>query len=138
MVGWAAVTGDVSLASAVMFAIIFFWTPPHFWALSLRLKDDYADAGVPMLPVTDGVIETRLQVLRYSVLLVIVTLLLWPAAELSWIYFGTALATGAAFVWLAFLLWRRPAEQNPMTLYKYSLLYLAVLFTSMGLDAALL
>jgi protoheme IX farnesyltransferase len=138
MVGWAAVTGDVSLASTVMFAIIFFWTPPHFWALSLRLKDDYADAGVPMLPVTDGVIETRLQILRYSVLLVVVTLLLWPAAELSWVYLGTALATGAVFVWLAFLLWRRPAEQNPMSLYKYSLLYLAVLFTSMGLDAALL
>src|SRR5688572_20288706 len=76
MVGWAAVTGDISLASATMFAIIFFWTPPHFWALSLRLKNDYTEAGVPMLPVTAGPEVTRLQILRYSVLLVVVTLLL--------------------------------------------------------------
>jgi len=138
MVGWAAVTGDVSLAPLVMFAIIFFWTPPHFWALSLRLEGDYAEAGVPMLPVTNGAAFTRLQILRYSVMLVIVTLMLGPAAELSFIYYATALGTGGVFVAMAFQLWRRPESVAPISLYKYSLLYLAVLFVSMGIDAPLL
>jgi protoheme IX farnesyltransferase len=134
-VGWAAVTGDVSLAPWIMFAIIFFWTPPHFWALALKLKDDYAEAGVPMLPVTDGPAITRLQILRYSVLLVIVTLLLAPAADLRWIYIGTAVVTGWPFVLYAWRLWKRPERESPMTLYKYSLLYLGVLFIAMGVDA---
>ena len=136
-VGWAAVTGDVSLAAWVMFAIIFFWTPPHFWALSLRLKDDYAEAGVPMLPVTDGPAMTRTQILRYSVLLVLVSLLLAPAGDLQWIYLATAAVTGALFIWYAWRLWRNPERESPMTLYKYSLLYLGVLFISMGADAVI-
>ncbi len=138
MVGWAAVTGDVSLAPFVMFAIIFFWTPPHFWALALRLKDDYAEAGVPMLPVTAGPAITRLQILRYSVMLVVISVLLTPAADLRWIYLTTALAGGGVFVAQAYRLWRRPAQVSPISLYKYSLLYLAVLFVAMGADAALL
>lgn len=138
MVGWAAVTGDVSLAPVVMFAVIFFWTPPHFWALALRLKGDYAEAGVPMLPVTDGPEVTRLQTLRYSVLLVLVSLLLLPAASLSWIYLPSALVLGGLFTWYAFRLWREPAVVSPMSLYKYSLLYLALLFVAMGVDAAVL
>ena len=135
MVGWAAVTGDLSLAPVIMFAIIFFWTPPHFWALALRLKDDYAEANVPMLPVTDGPAVARLQILRYSVMLVLITLLLAPAAELGLVYLGTAAVTGAAFAWFAWDLWRSPESVNPMSLYKYSLLYLAVLFIAMGVDA---
>lgn len=138
MVGWAAVTGDVSLAPCVMFAVIFFWTPPHFWALALRLKDDYAEAGVPMLPVTDGPAVTRYQILRYSVMLVVISVLLAPAAELSWIYLGVALASGAWFIVSAYRLWRSPETQSPMSLYKYSLAYLAVLFVAMGIDAAVL
>jgi len=138
MVGWAAVTGDVSLPSAVMFAIIFFWTPPHFWALALRLKDDYAEAGVPMLPVTHGVEFTRLQILRYSVLLVLVTFIIAPAAELGIVYLGSALVLGAVFVGYAFQLWRRPATTSPMALYKYSLLYLGILFVAMGIDVGIL
>jgi len=134
-VGWAAVTGDVSLAAWVMFAIVFFWTPPHFWALALRLKNDYAEAGVPMLPVTDGPAITRTQILRYTVLLVVVSLLLAPAADLLWIYIGTAVVTGALFIWYAWRLWKNPERESPMTLYKYSLLYLGVLFISMGADA---
>jgi heme o synthase len=137
MVGWAAVTGDVSLAGVLMFAIIFFWTPPHFWALSLRLKNDYADAGIPMLPVTAGPQVTRLQILRYSVLLVLVTLMLAPAADLRWVYMGAALISGAAFVWYAYRLWSNPDNESPMTLYKYSLLYLAILFIAMGADAVI-
>jgi heme o synthase len=138
MVGWAAVTGDVSLAPWVMFAIIFFWTPPHFWALSLRLEGDYAEAGVPMLPVTNGPAYTRLQILRYSVMLLIVSLMLGPGAELGWIYYATALGMGAVFIAMAFQLWRRPQTTQPIQLYKYSLLYLALIFVSMGVDAAVL
>ena len=138
MVGWAAVTGDLSLAPVVMFAVIFFWTPPHFWALALRLKGDYAEAGVPMLPVTDGPEVTRLQILRYSVLLVLVSLLLLPAASLSWIYLPSALVLGGLFTWYAFRLWRDPVTVSPMSLYKYSLLYLALLFVAMGVDGAVL
>ncbi len=136
LVGWAAVTGDLSLAAWVMFAIIFFWTPPHFWALALRLKNDYAEAGVPMLPVTHGPAITRVQIFRYSVLLVLVSLLLGPAADLSWVYLGAALGLGAAFVWFATRLWRDPEHVSPMSLYKYSLLYLALVFVAMGVDIA--
>jgi len=138
MVGWAAVTGDVSLASLVMFAIIFFWTPPHFWALALRLEGDYAEAGVPMLPVIAGPAATRLQILRYSVMLVVVSLMLGPSGELGWIYYATALGTGAVFAVLAYQLWRKPSTTPPMRLYKYSLLYLALIFIAMGVDAAVL
>jgi protoheme IX farnesyltransferase len=134
VVGWAAVTGDVSLGAVVMFAVIFFWTPPHFWALALRLKNDYAEAGVPMLPVTDGPAITRLQILRYSVMLVVISLLLAPAAELRWIYLPVATAAGAIFVAMAYRLWRAPESTSPMSLYKYSLLYLAIVFVAMGLD----
>ena len=138
MVGWAAVTGDISLAPLVMFAIIFFWTPAHFWALALRLQGDYAEAGVPMLPVTDGPEVTRIHVVRYAAMLFVVTLMLGPSAELGWIYLATAVVTGAIFVAKCFQLWRRPASIEPIAVYKYSMLYLAVLFVSMGVDSALL
>ncbi|MGK2966439.1 MAG: heme o synthase [Tepidiformaceae bacterium] len=138
MVGWAAVTGDISLASFIMFAIIFFWTPPHFWALSLRLKDDYAVAGIPMLPVTDGPAVTRLQILRYTVILGLVTVTLAPAAELGAIYLATAAALGIGFTWHAWQLWSSPQTSGPMGLYKYSLLYLALLFVAMAADALIL
>ncbi|HEX6032548.1 MAG TPA: heme o synthase [Tepidiformaceae bacterium] len=138
MVGWAAVNGDITLASVVMFAIIFFWTPPHFWALALRLEGDYAEAGVPMLPVTHGPAATRLQILRYSVMLVAISVLLAPAAELGLIYVGAAVVTGVIFGWYAWKLWRYPERESPMTLYKYSLLYLALVFIAMGADALVL
>ncbi len=138
MVGWAAVTGDVTVASVVMFAIIFFWTPPHFWALALRLEGDYAEAGVPMLPVTNGPAYTRLQIMGYSVMLVAVSLVLGPAAHLSWIFYATALGLGGVFVFYAYQLFSRPDTTPPIRLYKYSLLYLALVFVAMGLDALLL
>jgi protoheme IX farnesyltransferase len=137
IVGWAAVSGDVSLAGVVMFAIIFFWTPAHFWALALRLKNDYADARVPMLPVTAGPEITRVQIVRYAVLTLLVSMLLAPAADLGWVYLGAALTTGLAFVWLAIRLMRNPERVSPMTLYKYSLLYLALVFVAMGVDVSL-
>ncbi|MBN9494553.1 heme o synthase [bacterium] len=138
MVGWAAVTGDVSLAAFVMFAIIFFWTPPHFWALALKVKGDYSEAGVPMMPVTNGPEYTRIQVLRYSVLLVLVTLLLGPAAKLGWLYMGTALICGGVFAVMAYQLWRHPEKTSPMRLFMASMIYLAVVFVAMGLDALLI
>jgi protoheme IX farnesyltransferase len=121
-----------------MFAIIFMWTPPHFWALSLKLKDDYADAGVPMLPVTAGPAETRRQILVYSVVLVAVSLALAPAGDLWLIYLPSAAVLGGVFVFEAWRLWRRPLTVSPMSLYKYSLLYLALLFVAMGIDGGLL
>ncbi|GIW13077.1 MAG: protoheme IX farnesyltransferase [Tepidiforma sp.] len=136
VVGWAAVTGDAPLAAWVMFAVVFFWTPPHFWALSLRLENDYARAGVPMLPVTNGPGYTRAQILRYTVMLVPVTLLLGPAAGLGWLYYGAATVLGAVFTWMAWRLWRDPSSQRPMRVYKFSLLYLGLLFVAMGLDGA--
>ena len=138
MVGWAAVTGGLSLAPLVMFAIIFFWTPAHFWALALRVKGDYEEARVPMLPVTHGAPYTRIQVLRYAVLTLVVSLLLGPAGELSWIYLLVAAAAGIAFVAFAFELWAKPAATSPMKLFTYSLVYLAVVFVAMGLDALLI
>jgi len=121
-----------------MFAIIFLWTPPHFWALALRLKDDYAGAHVPMLPVTAGPAATRIQIAGYSVVLVAASLLLVPVASLGWIYLGSAAGLGAMFLWAAFRLWRRPESVSPLGLYKFSLLYLALLFVSMGVDALFL
>ncbi|MCC6388378.1 MAG: protoheme IX farnesyltransferase [Dehalococcoidia bacterium] len=138
MVGWAAVTGDVSWGAVVMFAIIFMWTPPHFWALSLRLRDDYADAGVPMLPVTNGVRHTRVQIVLYSIALVPVTLLLVPTGDLGWIYLATAAVGGVAFLWKSYELWKRPADVSPISVYKFSMLYLAILFMAMGIDAVVL
>jgi protoheme IX farnesyltransferase len=137
-VGYAAVSGDITLASALMFGIIFLWTPPHFWALALRLKDDYSLARVPMLPVVAGPAETRRQILLYSVVLAVSSLVLVPAAGLSWIYALTAVATGTWFIWKAYDLARRPEAVSPIELYKYSLLYLAMVFVAMGVDAAVL
>jgi len=138
MVGWAAVTGGLELAPWVMFAIIFFWTPPHFWALALRLEGDYAEAGIPMLPVTDGAAATRTQILAYTFVLVIVTLALVPAAGLGAIYGGSASALGGVFCWQSFQLWRHPATVAPISLYKFSLLYLALLFVAMAADVVAL
>lgn len=138
MVGWAAVTGDISLTSIAMFAIIFAWTPPHFWALALKLEGDYAEAGVPMLPVAAGAAATRAQILGYSAVLVAVSLAALAPGDLGAIYGATAVLAGAVFLRLAFRLWRAPAATSPMTLYKFSLLYLAVLFVAMGVDVAVL
>ncbi len=134
LVGWAAVSGDVSWAGLVMFAIVFFWTPPHFWALALRLKNDYAEAGVPMLPVTDGPAATRTQIFLYSLVLAAVSLVLIPVAGMRWTYGSTAVLGGGGFIYLAFKLWRNPDTTSPMDVYKYSLLYLAVLFLAMAGD----
>ena len=135
LVGWSAVTGRVELPALVLFAIIFYWTPPHFWALSLRFKDDYAAAGVPMLPVVRGARETSTQILYYTVLLVAVTLLLYPAGRMGAVYLAAAVALGGAFIWRALELRRDLTGRRAIRLFSFSNTYLALLFCAMALDA---
>jgi heme o synthase len=135
LVGWSAVTGRVDLPALVLFAIIFYWTPPHFWALSLRYKDDYAAAGVPMLPVVRGARETSTQILYYTVLLVAVTLLLYPAGRMGTVYLAAAVALGGAFIWRALELRRDLSGRRAIRLFSFSNTYLALLFCAMAVDA---
>jgi heme o synthase len=135
LVGWSAVTGRIELPALVLFAIIFYWTPPHFWALSLRFKDDYAAAGVPMLPVVRGARETSTQILYYTVLLVAVTLLLYPAGRMGALYLAAAVALGGAFIWRALELRRDLDGRRAIRLFSFSNTYLALLFLAMALDA---
>jgi heme o synthase len=138
LVGWAAVTGDISLGALYLFAIVFYWTPPHFWALALMRKSDYARAGVPMLPVVWGEAETRRQILLYSVLMVALTVILVPLRFMGVLYLGVAVLLNAKFLWDAIRLYRTPTNQAALTLYKYSLLYLALLFVAMAVDRSLI
>ena len=138
VIGWAAVTGTLEVPALLLFLIVFYWTPPHFWALSLRLEDDYRAAGVPMGPVAWGVAETKRQIVLYSVLLVAVTVMFGAVAQLGWIYFATASAGGLGFVGLALRLRRREGITEALPLFFYSIAYLAVLFGSMMADELLL
>ena len=137
VIGWAAVTGRVSVTSLVLFGIVFYWTPPHFWALALKFKDDYAAAGVPMLPVVAGVRETARQILLYSALMVAISLILWPVAPMGPIYLVSAVVLGVVFMSEAWKLWQRvEADQDPkpMRLFHWSITYLTLLFAAMALD----
>jgi protoheme IX farnesyltransferase len=134
LVGWAAVTGSLDWTAFVLFLIIFLWTPPHFWALALRYRNDYARAGVPMMPVVRGEAETLRQIVLYSFLLVASTLVLVPLAPMGAIYLASALALGGIFLWLAIRLWRYSAPRASRALFTYSLAYLALLYASMAVD----
>jgi protoheme IX farnesyltransferase len=134
MIGWAAVTGDVSLASLALFAIIFMWTPPHFWALALFRSGDYAKAGVPMLPVTHGVEETRRQILLYTVALLPVTLTPWMLGFAGMIYLVAASALGLIFLAGAIAVYRETGERAARGLFGYSIVYLFLLFGLLVLD----
>jgi protoheme IX farnesyltransferase len=138
LVGWAAVRGTVGGTAILLFAIVFFWTPPHFWALSLLMKDEYAKVGVPMLPVVRGEAETRRQILLYSVLLYAVTQLPFCAGGFGAIYLVASLILGGAFIGGAVLLQRRADRRSALKLYLFSLLYLALLFCAMVIDAKVL
>ena len=143
VIGWAAVTGNVGIPALLLFALVFYWTPPHFWALSLRIRKDYAAAGVPMLPVVKGIPETTRQIALYSVLMVAISLILWAVARMGAIYLGAALILGAIFLWQAYGLWRRGASEEASTvgairLYKYSISYLSLLFLAVAIDALVL
>ena len=134
LVGWAAVTGHVGLPAVFMFLIIFLWTPPHFWALAILAKREYAKAGVPMLPVVRGDHETARQILIYTLLLVGISVLPFASHTFGWIYLCAALALGARFVQLAVRLLRNTAPPQARGLFLYSLAYLALLFVAIGVD----
>jgi protoheme IX farnesyltransferase len=136
LVGWAAVTGHVGLPAAFMFAIIFLWTPPHFWALAILAKREYANAGIPMLPVVRGERETARQILIYTLVLVGISLLPFADRTFGWVYLTGALALGAEFVLLAVRLVRDTSPPAARRLFLYSLAYLALLFVVIGLDRA--
>jgi heme o synthase len=137
LVGWAAVKGEVGLPAWVMFTIIFMWTPPHFWALALKYRDDYAAAGVPMLPVTAGPKVAARQILAYSVVLVGVTLTLCPAAKMGPVYLVSALVLGARFLQCAQQLNRDHSHKAALRLFSYSITYLGLLFAAIAVDAVL-
>jgi protoheme IX farnesyltransferase len=137
LVAWAAVTGGLSGTAFYLFAIIFFWTPPHFWALSLLMKDEYAKAGVPMLPVVRGEAETRRQILLYTVLLYAVTQLPFCAGGFDLAYLVASISLGAAFIYCAVRLLRSADRRWALRTYLFSLAYLALLFLAMPIDAHL-
>jgi protoheme IX farnesyltransferase len=138
LVGWTAVTGSLDPTALYLFAIVFYWTPPHFWALSLLMKDEYARVGVPMMPVVHGEAETRRQIVLYTALLVVLTLLPVAFGFFGALYALAALALGGAFLALAVRLQRRADRPSALRTYLYSLAYLALLFCTMVADAQLL
>jgi protoheme IX farnesyltransferase len=138
LVGWAAATGGLSLDALYPFAIVFLWTPPHFWALALLIQDDYARAGIPMLPVAHGEAATRRQILLYSVALVAFTVLPYLTGLFDGFYLAAALLLGVGFVGLAARLWLRPSRRGAVLLHLASLGYLALLFCAMAVDRILL
>ncbi len=137
LVAWAAVTGGLSGTAFFLFAIVFFWTPPHFWALSLLMKDEYARAGVPMLPVVRGEDETRRQILLYTILLYAVTQLPFCAGGFGVAYLISSMALGAGFIYCAVRLLRSADRRWALRTYLFSLAYLALLFLSMPIDVRL-
>jgi protoheme IX farnesyltransferase len=135
LVGWSAVTGRLSLAPLVMFGLIFLWTPPHFWALAVRYRDDYSAARVPMLPSVADMAKVTRQILLYTVALVALSLALAPAASLGPFYVASAACLGAAFIHKAVGLWRDPTPGRAMKLFGFSITYLTAVFVAMGVDA---
>ena len=137
LVGWAAVTGTLAWPAVVLFAIVFAWTPPHFWALAMRFSGDYAAAGVPMLPVVRGEAETRRQILLYSLVLFATTLLLVPVGHMGPVYTAAAVLLGGSFVYRTLQVWRSADDARTRRLFSFSILYLAGLFGAVGVDALL-
>jgi protoheme IX farnesyltransferase len=135
LVGWAAVTGSLSVDALLLFAIVFVWTPSHFWALSLLMKDEYARVGVPMLPVVRGESVTRFQIVLYTVLLVGITMLPVIDGTFGVVYLSAATVLGAAFIGMALRLWRAAERRPALHHYLFSMAYLALLFVAMAIDA---
>lgn len=143
LIGWTAVTNELAWAPVVLFLVVFFWTPPHFWALAIRYREDYAAAGVPMLPVVAGARTVARQIVAYSYVMVATSLLLWPVASMGWLYPSAALVLGVAFLVESHLLLGRAARSDnvsdlkPMRLFHWSNLYLSLLFFAVALDPLL-
>jgi protoheme IX farnesyltransferase len=143
VIGWAAVTGRVEVPALLLFALVFYWTPPHFWALSLRIRKDYAAASVPMLPVVRGVPETARQIALYTILMVAISLIFFAVARMGILYLAAALVLGGLFLWRAFVLWRQAASPEgslaqAIRLYRYSITYLTLLFLALAVDGLIL
>jgi len=134
LVGWSAVTGSLGWVPVCLFLIIFYWTPPHFWALAIRYREDYAVASVPMLPSVTSLEATAKSILRYTGILVVLTLGFWPVAQLGLIYGTSALVFGTLFVVFALSVWKEPSERAAMRLFSYSITYVVLLFSSITLD----
>ncbi len=134
LVGWAAVTGEVSLLAVYLFAVIFFWTPPHFWALALLIRREYEKARIPMLPIVKGEAETRRQILMYSLWLVAFTLVVVVVQQVGVFYFVAAGILGGLFLYHAVRLMREASALAARRLFRYSILYLALLFTALVVD----
>jgi len=134
LVGWAAVTNELAWAPAVLFVVIFLWTPPHTWALAIRHAEDYRAADVPMLPAVMSMHDTTRTMIGYTVALVASTLVLPPVAHLGWIYTGTAIVVGALFLWGAIDLARRPSLPRSMRLFAFSISYISLLFGALTVD----
>ena len=134
VLGWTAVTGELHSEALLLFLIIFIWTPPHFWALAIKRRDDYAKADVPMLPVTHGIALTKLHVLLYTILLVIITMMPFLVRMSGTIYLAGAIALGIGFVYYALKLYRADGDQFAMKTFGYSIFYLSALFAFLLLD----
>jgi protoheme IX farnesyltransferase len=134
VLGWAAVTGEVHSDALLLFLIVFVWTPPHFWALAIARQDEYAKAGVPMLPVTHGDRFTRLFILLYTILLVVVTIMPYLSGMSGLLYLVTALALGAGFLWYAVRLRADDSIELPMRVFRFSINYLMLLFAALLID----
>jgi heme o synthase len=135
LVGWSAVTDRLSVAPFILFGVIFLWTPPHFWALAVRYKEDYASANIPMLPVVADFSKVIREIIIYSVLTVALSLSFGPVAHLNWGYDVSALLLGVFFCWKALSLRQHPDAKHAMQLFGYSISYLTMLFVAMGVDA---
>lgn len=137
LVGWSAVTGTVELPAVVLFGIIFYWTPPHFWALAIRYKDDYAAADVPMLPVVASLRTVGVRILLYTLVLWGLTIAFSPVAGMGNLYLGVAIVSGALFTWFSIQVIRIPTPASAMRLFGYSITYITVLFAAMAADELL-
>ena len=140
LIGWAAVTGDLSPAAWMLFLVIFLWTPPHYWPLSMRYKADYAAAGVPMLPVVRNSATVAIQIVLYAWAMVVSSLLLIPLGDMGWIYTGVAVISGCWFMFESYRLYRegmRGEVKNPMRLFHGSISYLTLLFVAVAIDPLL-
>ena len=138
LVGWAAIKGSLDLAPLVLFGVIFVWTPPHFWALAIKYKDDYANASVPMLPAVASFARTARQIVVYTVALWAMSLLFARVAEMGVLYWAAALLLGAIFLYYALALQRNETTARAMRLFRYSITYVTLLFGAMALDQLLL
>lgn len=134
LVGWAAVRGTLGLAPLVLFAIIFIWTPPHFWALAIKYRDDYAAASIPMLPAVASVRHTARQIVLYTVALWAASLLFAPVAGMGVVYWAAAVFLGAVFLWHALWLQREESVARAMRLFSWSISYVTLLFAAMAVD----